>query len=270
VIAAACRALLSASACLLAACAATGRPVSVTPTNSRPDCAPIQPLRDVPSQWLHLPIDWVDVWSGAYHDAQTGALVLYEIAGADNRGARLAREGDEVETGTSEGIPYVIRRGEDARGRYEALYSDVLNGPEAELAASMRRLLPPSGTSMLVATFMFGASEEWVFESAMSDERQRQRVTELFLRSRLKSGPDPCDDAPRRKAGISQSASDAVPVGAQASEVLAALGIPDFVRRASHSGFTMTYYLYSEERFVGYVELTFDRSQRLVDKSRLD
>ena len=105
------------------------------------------PLWGLPPGWVYLSHAHVDLWTGAYHDAASGAYVSF------GGGERLdtdwlgPREGDTVTTGTLEGIPYrtvTIHNGQERmRAQIEEDFGESIDDmPE------MARLLPPASCPM--------------------------------------------------------------------------------------------------------------------------
>jgi hypothetical protein len=218
--------------------------------------------------WTHLPVAWLDVWSGAYHDSVSGAYLYYRIEKPDAKRSSVMRQpADVVTRGLLGEYPYEIRTGENARARYEALWAEALQGPP-ELAESMRRLLPAQGATYFAVTATVGP-EEWTFESAPTKPDQEARIRQLFLsRARLATKPEPCDASRKVQHSIPVAAYEAVPLGATVNAAIAALGPAFQAIRVGAGGFLLEYRLERDGHEVGFAGLVFDREQKLTAKKR--
>src|SRR5258708_4240789 len=186
---------------------------------------PPQPLKDLPSGWLHLPQSCIDCWLGAYHDGESGAYVEYHVMPAKkHRGWSETADGKTVTSnieGTLDGIRYTLVRSPDAHGIMARYLERTTGSRIGDLIVEVRRTLPPVGCDLLSAVFL-AEPEAWTFDAAVCDAAQENRVRELLL-SRLRLDKAPSGNTRWRAKVVSVADYNALTVGASAGTILSSL-----------------------------------------------
>jgi len=240
-------------------------------TTDRPETS--GPLKDLPAGWVYLPRSYVDVWTGAYHDAVSGAFVSFIV------GERV----DEIEfwtdmqpnepdvattSGDVEGIPYRTVRVESPRDKMVNHLETEFGQPIEELSGFARTLPPASCPSLRVVSFRpTNGDVTWAFTAASCNASQEARVTELLfsqMRIRLQTDRPDLEEQTKR---LTRAQFQGLALGTKLSDLRQMLGPPADSYRVSTDGFAVIYFVSQE-----HVDparngtLVFDRLQTVIEK----
>jgi hypothetical protein len=207
-----------------------------------------------PKEWTYIPLRTVDSWTGAYHDATSGAFVSFDVVWAGSEQA-LATFGTPassvVKRGHIEGVAYEMYRTTDV----------PLDRLQVGCRGSSEGLNSRSADSATVLKVQFLTDDRlWTFAGSAVSGAQEKRISELLVertlrlcRGRLESVESERDDVP-----VTATANEALHDGTSVEEVMAAFGRPVSAMFLPPRGFILWYMLETPNGTVGTVKFCFD------------
>ena len=221
-----------------------------------------EPLSATPG-WTYIPQRTVDSWTGAYHDANSGALLVFDVAPAGTLAAdRLESSGERGDAmrAVLDGLNYEVRRikniGEHLRRK----------GGAGNRASSQSGHYPGVSATRLSVVF-HGRDRTWMFTSDIYSAAQEARVRDLLIGDVLRLCEAPVKGfEPEYDSAVSSSAYEALKAGATLMDILAALGRPLGVEALPPEGLALWYLVQSEGGAFRHAKLCFDHQQRLTSR----
>jgi hypothetical protein len=220
------------------------------------------PIVSPPEGWLLIPGEVVDSLPGAYHDAVSGAYVVFD---GHRRGAFGAETPPTSPAGAHEGyvagVPYTSEVISNVReyliARWTREYGEE---PGSEVD---QESIPLEGADRLRVAF-HGRTAQWSFTSDIYSTEQDQRVRQLLFDpvSGQCLGPPDYSAGAQRK-GLSEAMYLLVKDGDSAASVLEHLGPPQLDGPSGRTGLLLSY-VFERPDWWYWAHLYFDRQQRLI------
>jgi hypothetical protein len=221
-----------------------------------------EPLQASPG-WTHIPQRPVDSWTGAYHDAHSGAFLEFDVVTAGTLSAdRAEKPGIETDiiAGTVGDANYQVRRvpiREEVHPRLGAA-GQSSQGDKAAL---------PGGRATRLYIVLSWRDRVWTFASDTYSAEQEQRVRDFVIGEELRlCKGDDIGDGPLYHSVVKASAYTALRKDATLREVLTAFGQPLGATPRPPDGVGLRYLVEEKAESHKQVELYFDRQQRLIAK----